>query len=43
MKFMVMTPGSKHQELEVPEEQAENRPSPDRKPGGEQLNGDGWS
>ena len=32
---MVMTPGSKCQELEVPEEQAENRIHPDGKPGGE--------
>ena len=35
LKFMVMTPGSKCQELEVPEEQAENRIHPDGKPGGE--------
>ena len=31
---MVMTPGSKCQELEVPEEEAENRTRPDEKPGG---------
>ena len=34
---MFMTPGSECQELEVPEEQAENRTHPDGKSGGKQC------